>query len=165
MSSTPAKSARPFGRKRCPHGRSKYSCRECGVGYCDHGNNRYRCKECNVGFCEHKRDVYRCNECGTGLCIHDKQKRNCDVCGSGFCEHRQHKHQCRVCTPGKVPTEKSLSDTIFARELARCHHDKIRRECNFCSFSKWYDSFRSRKKRTQLAEDESWINFLSDEWR
>ena len=32
---------------RCPHGRQRYFCKECGGGgICEHGRRRSKCKEC-----------------------------------------------------------------------------------------------------------------------
>ena len=51
---------------RCPHGRLRYYCKECGGGgICEHGRQRSRCKECGGGsLCEHGRMRSRCKECG-----------------------------------------------------------------------------------------------------
>ena len=53
-------------KKRCPHGRHRYICKDCGGGgICEHGRQRSRCKECGGGsLCEHGRMRSRCKECG-----------------------------------------------------------------------------------------------------
>ena len=50
---------------RCPHGRQRYFCRECGGGgFCEHGRYRSRCIECGgSGLCEHGRQRSKCSEC------------------------------------------------------------------------------------------------------
>ena len=51
---------------RCPHGRLRYYCKECGgSGLCEHGRQRSRCKDCGGGgLCEHGRRRSLCKECG-----------------------------------------------------------------------------------------------------
>ena len=69
---------------RCPHGRQRYFCRECGGGgFCEHGRSRTRCKECGgSGLCEHGRERSRCKDCGgSGLCEHGRQRSKCKECG------------------------------------------------------------------------------------
>ena len=51
--------------KKCPHGKSKYICINCGgKGICIHGKVKYRCRLCG----------------GSGRCIHDKEKATCKYC-------------------------------------------------------------------------------------
>ena len=47
--------ARKRARSRCPHGRERNTCKECGgAGLCRHQRRRRTCKECGgPGFCQH----------------------------------------------------------------------------------------------------------------
>jgi hypothetical protein len=95
----------------CKHG-DLYYCKQCGgKGRCPHGRIRYSCKDCNVlgtggeAICEHNNRRYRCVECkvlgvgGSSLCEHNKVKRNCIQCGgAGICEHGRQKSNCKKCS-------------------------------------------------------------------
>jgi hypothetical protein len=106
----PAKKVRV--RKKCPHGRQKGSCRECGgSGFCDHGRHKNQCRECGgSGFCVHGRQKGSCKECGgSGFCDHGRKKGSClecmtmsDAVASGLvclicCETRTASGMCRAC--------------------------------------------------------------------
>jgi hypothetical protein len=57
--------------KKCPHGRRKTRCIECGgASICEHKRQRGRCRECGgASICEHKRQRNTCRECGgTSVC-------------------------------------------------------------------------------------------------
>ena len=58
-------SAMPNNTGKCPHGRQRYYCKDCGgKGICEHGRQRSRCKECGgASICEHSHVRYRCKEC------------------------------------------------------------------------------------------------------
>ena len=63
----------------CPHGRQRYTCKECGgAGICEHGRVRCRCKECGgASICEHGRLRYACKECGgSQICEHGRKRSN-----------------------------------------------------------------------------------------
>ena len=69
---------------RCPHGRRRYYCKECGGGgICEHGRLRYSCKECGgSSICEHGRQRSQCKECGGGgICEHGRRRYGCKECG------------------------------------------------------------------------------------
>ena len=57
------KCAKDFGR--CPHGRVRSKCKECGGSQiCEHGRRRSTCKECGGSqICEHGRRRSRCKDC------------------------------------------------------------------------------------------------------
>ncbi len=52
--------------KKCPHGRRKSRCIECGgSSICEHNRERGKCSECGgASICEHKRQRSQCGECG-----------------------------------------------------------------------------------------------------
>src|SRR5271155_2534098 len=78
----------PTERKKCPHGRRKYICKECkGSSLCEHGRQRHYCKEC----------------CGAGICEHNLHRGQCRRCnGNQFCEHEHLRHYCSICRPDYV---------------------------------------------------------------
>ena len=63
--------------KKCPHGRIKSHCKECGgSGICPHGRRKSTCKECGgSNICSHGRKKSTCKECGgIGICSHGRIK-------------------------------------------------------------------------------------------
>ncbi len=52
-------------RNKCPHGRERKHCKECGgSSICEHNRIRSQCKDCNGSqICEHKRRRNQCREC------------------------------------------------------------------------------------------------------
>jgi len=72
-----------MANKKCPHGREKWTCKECkGGGICPCGKVKYYCKTCKGG----------------GLCEHGRHKRGCHLCvGTYICEHDRRKHYCKEC--------------------------------------------------------------------
>ena len=56
---------KPYVRPKCPHGRIRSKCKECGGSQiCEHGRVRSKCKECGGGsICEHGRNRSRCASC------------------------------------------------------------------------------------------------------
>ena len=105
--------------QRCPHGRQRSKCKECGGGsVCEHGRERYRCKECGGrGVCKHGRQRSKCKECGGGgLCAHGRERFRCKECGGdGICEHGRERYYCRECGGG-----------------AFCEHGRERYHCREC---------------------------------
>ena len=89
--------------RRCPHGRQRAACKDCGGGsICEHGRRRNRCKDCGgSSICEHDRLRATCKACGgTSICIHDRRRQYCKECdGASFCEHDRRRHICRDCDP------------------------------------------------------------------
>jgi hypothetical protein len=49
----------------CPHGRTKYYCKECpGAGICPHNRVRNSCKDCwGKGYCKHRKWRRDCSTC------------------------------------------------------------------------------------------------------
>jgi len=69
--------AMPKERKKCPHGRDQYVCKECGgAGICIHGRKRSVCKVEGCG--------------GASICPHGRRRSDCKVEAAG--------------TPRSVPT-------------------------------------------------------------
>ena len=105
--------------QKCPHGRVKCICKDCGGSrICPHNKRIDRCRDCMPSnFCEHNRVKYVCKDCGgKGICPHGKQKPFCKLCGgtqicihgrqralcvpcggSQICEHKRRKANCREC--------------------------------------------------------------------
>jgi len=108
--------------KKCPHGRQKRYCKECGgSGICEHGRQKSQCKECGgSGICEHGRQKSYCKECGgSGICEHGRQKSQCKECGgSGICEHGRQKSYCKECGGSAI-----------------CEHGRQKRQCKECGGS------------------------------
>ena len=70
-------------RTKCPHGKSKYHCKDCGgVSVCEHGRQKRTCRECGGNaICEHGRRKNQCIPCGgISICKHEKQRSNCKLC-------------------------------------------------------------------------------------
>jgi hypothetical protein len=74
---------KPKKRYKCPHGRDRYRCKECGgVGICPHGRVRAACTECRgQEICEHGMRRTLCKQCeGGGRCVHDRRRDACPIC-------------------------------------------------------------------------------------
>ncbi|OLP72490.1 hypothetical protein AK812_SmicGene48181 [Symbiodinium microadriaticum] len=87
-------------RKKCPHGRQRHLCPDCGgAGICQHRRQKHNCRECGgSNFCEHGRHKHHCRACSSSFCEHGRQKWLCRDCGGGgICEHGRQKHNCRDC--------------------------------------------------------------------
>ena len=70
-------------KNKCPHGRQRTQCRECGGGgICPHDRIRSRCRECKgCSICPHSRLRSQCRECGgSQICPHDRQRFHCREC-------------------------------------------------------------------------------------
>ena len=126
--------------KKCPHGRQRHRCRECGgSSFCEHGRQRRQCRDCGgssicqhgrrraecrdcggSSVCEHGRQRAQCRECGgSSFCEHGRQRRQCCDCGgSSFCEHRRMRHRCRDCGGASF-----------------CGHGRLRQQCRDCGGS------------------------------
>jgi hypothetical protein len=69
--------------KKCPHGRHKPYCKDCGGSQiCKHSRQRQACRECKGNkFCEHDRQRSQCKEChGSGICKHNIPRTRCGRC-------------------------------------------------------------------------------------
>ena len=58
---------------KCPHGKVKYICKDCGSPQICFHNKKNQCRECK----------------GSQICYHDHRKYQCKECGgSQICEHK-----------------------------------------------------------------------------
>lgn len=122
-----------YQRKKCPHGRRRAQCIECGGGsVCEHKRLRNQCIECGgAGICEHKRQRNKCVECGgSNICEHKRQRHQCLECGgASICEHKRQRHHCKLCTdPMKVSIKNMIksaktNDIKYNRYDAEKHID------------------------------------------
>ena len=97
---------------KCPHGKRRPRCRECGGSeICKHNIRRSRCKECGGGeICKHGHRRSRCKECGGGeICKHGHRRSECPICDP--CGHAIHLRRTRRynATKAKNPT-RTLED-------------------------------------------------------
>ena len=76
--------------KKCPHGRRKSYCRDCGGGaFCSHGKVKTHCSSCSGSqTCPHGIRHQTCKTCGgASVCDHGVFKSRCSICGgSDLCE-------------------------------------------------------------------------------
>ena len=86
---------------KCPHGRERRICKECGgTSICEHNRIRSQCKECGGSrFCEHNRRKSHCKECGgSQICEHNRERSVCKECGGvSICEHNRVRSHCKEC--------------------------------------------------------------------
>ena len=101
--------------KKCPHGRLRYECRNCGgKGVCIHGRRRNTCHECSGSLiCQHGRQRQACADC------------NNFICDEGACEARRfsstqallkHMRTCHGDDPKAVTKRKELEIHQLLRE-------------------------------------------------
>lgn len=107
-------------RKKCPHNKLVYFCKECGgKGLCKHEKSKFACTICRTSgtFCKHNRSKYLCIECkGKGICKHNRIKYNCIDCGGkGICKHKRRKSYCIDCKGSQI-----------------CRHNIGKRHCYTC---------------------------------
>lgn len=111
----------------CEHGRSKYTCKECGGSQiCSHNRLKVQCKECKgTSICEHNRRKNECKECGgSSICEHGRVKHICKECGgASICEHGRERRRCKECGGNGI-----------------CEHDRERNKCKECDFSGYLSS-------------------------
>jgi hypothetical protein len=72
-SATVAAPKKTSKRKKCPHNRDQYRCKDCKGSAISYARKK----------CPHNRELYRCKDCK----------------GSGICPHNRVKSQCKDCTP------------------------------------------------------------------
>ena len=125
------------GFPRCPHGKDKPQCKECGgwricihgkfkpycrdckgSQICSHGKNKHQCIDCKGSqICPHNRLIYSCKDCMG--CTHGRLKKYCKECkGSRICEHNRVKYTCKDCGGKGI-----------------CQHGKNKRYCKDCKGS------------------------------
>lgn len=128
-------------KSRCPHGRSKYYCKECGGGgYCHHGRVKKICRDCGgTGRCEHDRIRSRCKDCGGGsICEHKREKTRCRDCYNGrpggiFCEHSRRKDKCKDCDGSSICEHGRQKYTcVDCGGKGVCEHSRQRFQCKDC---------------------------------
>lgn len=63
---SPNKAKKVKKRKKCPHNREKYRCKDCkGSSICPHNRVKSQCKDCGGSqICKHNKIGSRCPECG-----------------------------------------------------------------------------------------------------
>ena len=127
-------------RKKCPHGREKYRCKECGgSAICEHGRQKSQCKECGgSAICEHGRRKAQCKECGgSAICEHGRQKRQCKECGgSSICEHGRRKSTCNECGGSAICEHGRQKDRCKeCAGSAICEHGRRKSTCKECGGS------------------------------
>ena len=148
-------------KNKCPHGRRKSSCKECGgTSFCEHERIRTKCKDCGGGTrCSHGRIRYCCKECdGNAFCKHDKLQTECKKCkggsvcnhgnkrsccleckdegkgGGSICEHRKIRSQCKPCGGGSYCEHgrfKAVCNPCGGGSM--CEHKRERRTCKDCN--------------------------------
>lgn len=127
-------SSRRYSKPKCPHGRAKAFCFECGGSQiCCHNRKKNLCRECGgKDICPHDKVMRYCVDCkGSAICEHLKRRDRCLACGGkDFCVHGKRKSRCKdcggseICEHGKV---KSL-----CRQCGFCMHDKRKSRCAEC---------------------------------
>lgn len=104
---------------KCPHGRQKAYCKECGGSqFCVHERRKSTCKECKGSqVCQHNKIKYYCIEChGSSICEHSRVKSSCKECGgSTYCAHGITKSYCKECHGTSI-----------------CEHNNNRKRCKQC---------------------------------
>jgi hypothetical protein len=153
------KPRKKYPKKKCPHGKQKSVCVDCGgVGICVHNKRRERCVDCGgVGICLHGIQKETCKPCGgSSRCIHDKLKQICNECkggsicehnkrksrcikcdGSGFCKHGKNKTICKPCGGSAYCIHDKLKTIcIICKGGSICEHNKEKRYCRLCDGSR-----------------------------
>ena len=110
-------------RNKCPHGRQKVKCKECGgVCICEHNRIRNTCKECGgASICQHGRQKSQCKECGgASICEHNRIRNLCKECGgTSICQHNRLRITCKECD-----FKGYLSDIVRGRVKSALKHNK-----------------------------------------
>ena len=121
-------------RKKCPHGRQRSKCKECGgSSVCPHNRVRNTCKECGgSSVCHHGRQRNTCKECGgSQICEHNRQRSTCKECGgSQICEHNRIRNTCKECGGGSI-----------------CEHNRLRSQCSLCRPLGSYKKYAQHEKQ------------------
>ena len=140
------------GFPRCPHGKDKPQCKECGCWricthgkfkpyckdckgsqICSHGKNKHQCRDCKGSqICPHDRVIYSCKDCMG--CLHGRLKKYCKECkGSAICEHNRVKYICRECGgKGICPHGRRKSNCKDCKGSEICQHNRKRYDCKEC---------------------------------
>ena len=154
-----------YVRPKCPHGRRRAYCKECGGGsICEHGRRRDRCKDCDGSqICEHGRERYRCKDCdGSSICEHGRRRSECNICdpcGGSICEHSRERVSCPICDP--------CNHAIRLRRNRRYKTTRVKNPTgsleDLCMTSKeWVEylhkTFEDRYSRPKTEDDEVQID-------
>ena len=123
--------------KKCPHGRKKNMCKECGGGsVCPHNRIRSVCKDCKGGaICEHNRTRSRCKDCkGGAICEHNRIRSVCKECGGGsVCPHNRIRSVCKECGGSFLCNHnirKDLCKECCGSQI--CPHNRQKSHCKDC---------------------------------
>src|SRR6266478_650955 len=137
--------------KKCPHGRQKYYCADCGgAGFCEHGVMRKRCKPCGgSSLCVHGSQRAVCKPCGgSQICEHKHQRSQCKDCGgSQICRHGNHRPYCKSCGGSQIC--KHGIDRRYCKPCGGsrfCRHDRQRHQCSVCRPKSVYKSYQHKAK-------------------
>jgi hypothetical protein len=137
--------------KKCPHGKQKYECVQCGGnGICVHNRKKSTCKECGGNnICVHNRQKSQCKECGgSQICVHNRRKSTCKECGGNqICEHGRRKSQCIECGGSQI-----------------CIHKRQKSQCKLCSdpikitIIKMMSHSKSQDKKCNIYDVDNFID-------
>jgi hypothetical protein len=111
---------------RCPHGKRKNTCGECGgASVCRHGRQKHQCGECGgTSVCQHGRQRHQCGKCGKPVtCAHNRRRNQCKECdGVSFCEHGKPKARCLQCGGSQLCQCGNRKNARYDGWCADCHH-------------------------------------------
>ena len=170
-----------YVRPKCPHGRRRCYCKECGGGsICEHGRRRAKCKECGgSGLCEHGRERCKCKECGgSQICEHGRERAKCKECGgTSICEHGRMRTRCKECGGGAICEHgRRRSQCKECGGTSICEHGRERCKCSTCDpcghaiylrRSRRYEALKGVINPTGALEDlcmtsEDWVKYLHE---
>jgi hypothetical protein len=125
--------------KKCPHGKRKHQCRDCGGSQiCEHGRVKSQCRDCGgSSICKHNRIRPECKQCGGGsICVHNRIRSKCKECGGGgICEHNKRKYTCKECGGSQI-----------------CEHNRKKCECKQCDPNGYLSSLVRCRVRSALKK-------------
>ena len=140
-----------YVRPKCPHGRERSRCKECGgASICEHGRRRSQCKECGgASICEHGRQRSNCKECGgVSICEHGRRRSQCKECGgASICEHGRERSKCKECGGASIcehGRERSKCKECGGASI--CEHGRQRSKCFICDPSGYVINLRRHRR-------------------
>lgn len=143
---------------KCPHGRRKYHCKDCGgTGICEHGKHRFVCIQCNGSqICQHDRVIGQCRQCnGKQICQHQRVRAQCRDCGgSSFCEHGRVRCRCKSCNGTSICEHnrvKIICNECHGSQI--CPHSRIKSRCKQCLGGSICDHNRIRSQCITCSPD------------
>lgn len=127
-------------RKKCPHGKRKDRCRECGgKSFCVHNKRKSLCVSCGGSeLCNHNKEKHKCRECkGSSFCVHDIRKNYCKICGgASLCEHGRQKQHCTDCDGVSICEHGARKyRCILCKGTGICEHEREKSKCVLCGGS------------------------------